>query len=560
MKAAEIAQLSQYLSQQRISWRNWLDKNTSQPDLLAPVSSEFHLQINELWKEVGAWFKNMKTLSTPQLVEQMMAKSGVLHYALNSDEKSWNLEVLQYFLDFVSAENEKNPFMLPLELLETLDFMEKNGIELSLVKRIGEGKGVQLTTLHSSKGLEYERVYILGAIMENWKERPNANPYKIRSLFANNTKSNEISEEDRRLFYVGMTRAKRKLFISYYTKNFKNAEVSPVKFVQELIDENKIAHVKVALPSEKLEITLEWKLKNVGKPVITKENEDWLREKLQDFTITSTAVTDYIKCGLRFYYNHLIRIPRAGNEYTAYGNAMHHTVNQWLRQAIDQGNWLTTSELIGLFERNMYNLRNEFNKVSYHQRLEQGKYILPLYKEARERYFKDKPVVTLEKSMLATVNNIPIKGRIDKLEFSDKNVRIVDYKTGKFKKVLDKLKPPGVRGSRPGDYWFQLAFYHLLIIHDHEKRGWNPVSGVIDLMEHNDNGKFLMEELEFTSQDLDYVIHDIEMAHSGIMNLEFLKGCGRADCHYCSMSERIGLSVLVPEESIEESEEEIMEN
>ena len=79
--------------------------------------------------------------------------------------------------------------------------------------------GVQLTTMHSSKGLEYEQVFILDAA-------EGITPYKKAVL-------DEDLEEERRMFYVAMTRAKKELTICYAKKQGSH-ELAPSRFLQEL--------------------------------------------------------------------------------------------------------------------------------------------------------------------------------------------------------------------------------------------------------------------------------------------------------------------------------------
>lgn len=81
------------------------------------------------------------------------------------------------------------------------------------------GQGVSLLTMHGAKGLEFDTVFILGA-------NEGVTPYK-KAVFEDHT------EEERRLFYVAMTRAERKLTISY-VKEKNGKEMSPSRFVGEL--------------------------------------------------------------------------------------------------------------------------------------------------------------------------------------------------------------------------------------------------------------------------------------------------------------------------------------
>lgn len=81
------------------------------------------------------------------------------------------------------------------------------------------GKGISLLTIHGAKGLEYDTVYIISA-------NEGSIPYKKAQI------NNEI-EEERRLFYVAMTRAKRQLVISY-VKEKNGKALQPSRFVNEL--------------------------------------------------------------------------------------------------------------------------------------------------------------------------------------------------------------------------------------------------------------------------------------------------------------------------------------
>lgn len=87
-------------------------------------------------------------------------------------------------------------------------------------KELKEQKGVHLMTIHSAKGLEFDAVHILGA-------NEGLMPYKKAQL-------PEEIEEERRLFYVAMTRAKEELTVSYVKKK-NGKDMSPSRFVNELL-------------------------------------------------------------------------------------------------------------------------------------------------------------------------------------------------------------------------------------------------------------------------------------------------------------------------------------
>lgn len=87
-------------------------------------------------------------------------------------------------------------------------------------KKNGEKEGVNLMTMHAAKGLEFDTVFVIEA-------NEGSCPYK-KAI------ADEEIEEERRLFYVAMTRAKRKLVISY-VKEKNGKDLLPSRFVSELL-------------------------------------------------------------------------------------------------------------------------------------------------------------------------------------------------------------------------------------------------------------------------------------------------------------------------------------
>ena len=87
-------------------------------------------------------------------------------------------------------------------------------------KKNGEKEGVNLMTMHAAKGLEFDTVFVI-------ETNEGSCPYKKAT-------ANDEIEEERRLFYVAMTRAKRKLVISY-VKEKNGKDLLPSRFVSELL-------------------------------------------------------------------------------------------------------------------------------------------------------------------------------------------------------------------------------------------------------------------------------------------------------------------------------------
>lgn len=132
-----------------------------------------------------------------------------------------SLEIILNYLKIIASNTmDLNGFLARLKYLEYLCSHSKDNRE-----------GLTLSTVHSAKGLEFDRVYMIDLIDG---EFPNGS-----SIDSFNKGDIAPLEEERRLFYVGMTRAKSYLtLITYINKN--NKEVKPSRFLLELEKSNNL--------------------------------------------------------------------------------------------------------------------------------------------------------------------------------------------------------------------------------------------------------------------------------------------------------------------------------
>ncbi|HWZ35257.1 MAG TPA: PD-(D/E)XK nuclease family protein, partial [Mucilaginibacter sp.] len=129
------------------------------------------------------------------------------------------------------------------------------------------------------------------------------------------------------------------------------------------------------------------------------------------------------------------------------------------------------------------------------------------------------------------VKGIPIKGNLDKIEFVGKHATIVDYKTGKLKYALKKLKRPDDEQPNGGDYWRQAVFYKILIDND-RTQDWEVTTTVFDFVEPVDE-QYRKEKVVISDEDVEIVTGQIETVYQKIMVHDFNTGCGKKECDWC---------------------------
>jgi DNA helicase-2/ATP-dependent DNA helicase PcrA len=169
------------------------------------------------------------------------------------------------------------------------------------------------------------------------------------------------------------------------------------------------------------------------------------------------------------------------------------------------------------------------------------------------RNYYEKKVATLNKIakpevMLKhiVVNGVPLKGKLDKLEFDGNDVNVVDYKTGDPDKAMEKLKGPNAKNPNGGDYWRQAVFYKILV-DNYEQKDWKVISTEFDFIEPDNKKTYRKEKIVITPADIDIVKEQIQTTWEKIQNREFYVGCGKETCHWCEFVKTNELAVTLHE-------------
>lgn len=480
-----------------------------------------------------------------ELFERLIQHAGVLNYIMQSDNKISLMQLLTALFDFIKDETGRNPSLQLKELISIFDLMQKEDISLPMIKVAGTDKGVNLLTTHGSKGLEFEYVFFAGANASYWeKKRKPGGGYKFPdTMFASQPASTD-DEELRRLFYVALTRAEKHLYISY--AKFKNdgKELEPSMFIAEIQEVHELPVEKIVLTEEQ-QMEFEMLHFTAQAPEIEQAEEDFISGILEKFVMNVTALNSYLNCPLNFYYRNLIRIPSGKSEATEFGSAIHHALEQLFRKMQDSKKDLfpAKEEMMADFNWYMHKHRENFTKEAFARRMEYGDEVLRNY---YDKYINNwNKVVAVERNIRGiVVNGVPLKGKLDKLEFNGKEVNVVDYKSGNIDNAIPKIKPPSDKDPNGGDYWRQAVFYKILIDH-YEQKDWQVISTEFDFIEPDKKGEYRKEKIVITAQDTETVKQQLTTVWHKIQARDFYTGCGKADCHWCNFVKNNKLAVAL---------------
>lgn len=205
------------------------------------------------------------------------------------------------------------------------------------------------------------------------------------------------------------------------------------------------------------------------------------------------------------------------------------------------------------FEWYMHRHRESFTKEQFARRMENGQDILDKYYDTYITQFNK--VVSIERNIRnVTVKGVPIKGKIDKLEFDGKSVNVVDYKTGDPDKAIAKIKGPSDKDPLGGDYWRQAVFYKILV-DNYEQKGWKVISTEFDFIEPDKKKQYRKEKVVISPQDIETVTAQVTGAWEKIQEREFYTGCGKDDCHWCNFVKTNNLAIALHDIGEDETED-----
>ena len=202
-------------------------------------------------------------------------------------------------------------------------------------------------------------------------------------------------------------------------------------------------------------------------------------------------------------------------------------------------------EMIADFTWYMKRHRENFTKEASARRMEYGDEVLRNY---YDKYINTwNKVVAIERNIRGvTINGVPLKGKLDKLEFNGTAVNVVDYKSGNFENALPKIKPPDEKEPNGGDYWRQAVFYKILV-DNYEQKDWKVISTEFDFVEPDKKGEYRKEKIVISPSDIETVKQQLTDVWQKIQARDFYTGCGKEDCYWCNFVKDNKMAVALHE-------------
>jgi len=294
---------------------------------------------------------------------------------------------------------------------------------------------VNILTVHSAKGLEFPVVFMVNLATGRFpttekKEQIPIPDALIRDILPS---GDPHIQEERRLFYVGMTRARDLLYFSvsdYYGEG-KRAK-KPSQFISEALT-NSIHIEAVAAESTKEHqmSLLDW-----AKPM----NKDAIQLSENTKPVISylsySQIETFITCPLQYKYRYILKIPVPQAAALSFGQAIHTSLEK-LYESLKDGTPMNKTELLGQFRKDWS--ASYRNKKYEYKMIERGAFLLSEYYE--KVFVTTTQVLSLEAPFKIRIHpELSIGGKIDRIDKTASGIEIIDYKTGSAPKKRDPAK------------------------------------------------------------------------------------------------------------------------
>ena len=504
------------------------------------------------WEEFAAfWFQVQEALPQMPLVallELVFSRSGLLAYVQTLNDAPWQMETLYTLFEFARLETEKDPHLSLAAWLDILQRMADYGLALTTYRETHGFEGLQLLTVHSAKGLEFPYVFMVHCLERYWEQSGN----QIRHFTLPDTLTASLEsdglEAARRLFYVAMTRAQKRLQLSYHEEDESHKPTKPTRFLAEIQADGKYATQSCRLEASVMQAWFLKQMTEVELPPSQQLERERVAGLLQKFKLTASALNTYLACPLAFYYEYILKLPSGNSPEAAYGTAWHEVLKRLFDVKIKhQRKDFPSNEQAALwFEEALNKQRHYFSSAGFKSYLEQGLKHWPLYLAQRRdlwrEQLRDSPQVYTEKVFRQIEwEGIPLLGIIDKLELSGSAAssafwRITDYKTGKHE--ANRLEPPTAKQPQAGAYYRQLLFYKLLLeqspfFHQHRVKEL-----CLDYLSPDDKGGFPQKRLSVGVEEGLWIKDLVKEVYGKIEAQIFSPGCGKPSCKWCALAAR----------------------
>ena len=389
----------------------------------------------QIYQLIMYGISNQKKYTAGQILYYFLEQSGLLqklmkHTTEREERTAINISKFFNVINTYEAEHEDASIYSVADYL-TMCLELSDSPTIEAIDNT-EYDAVNILTIHSAKGLEFPVVFLVNLTEQRFPTRTRKEQIPIPDELIKEVlpTGDYHLQEERRLFYVGMTRAKDYCIMTasqYYASAKRQQKISP--FVWESVGKEQIQPILDKLSEEKKQLSLFDSIKKLGTD-FKKQEPVKLSKLTPELTVFSyTQLETYKICPLRYKYQYILKVPIPVNAAATFGQTIHTALQKFYQLYRDSDN-VDEDKLLSIYN-SVWSPYGFTSRIFENKMKQSGEKML---REFYKNHHSNKiNILDLERKFkIKLETNLYLVGKLDRVDKKHKNqIEIIDYKTGK---------------------------------------------------------------------------------------------------------------------------------
>ena len=490
-----------------------------------------------IWgKKLENWINKLQGEKLSNIVN-ILGNELLVNTSENNSELLNRVEVVRSFIHLAIMFEEKNKKADLRTFLEYLNRLDSYNTNIELAK-FGGDDGIKVMTLHKSKGLEYEAVWIAHMneeVLMSEKKGGFTLPERIKEHI-----NKRSIEEAKRELYVAITRAKSFCNLSYSKENYNGGDMELVSILRDLPDihfnKNEAIKNEENMLLQGAEIYTSFN-KREYKGEIINEVKELVRNNYSDLKVSVSMLNNFFECPWKWYFRSFLRLPETKPVHLSLGTVVHATIEYILKEEKLPKDEDIKDRILRELKKEGVEDKNDFKKLFKKADEALSGWVKNYYKHINKNHKSERSVSFKDKNF----PNLLMYGKVDLTEYEDGgNIVVTDFKTGssKTKNIIEKINEEG----RLSDLMRQLAMYTYLL--EGDEKNVKVSNSRLLFLEEDIANKNSLYQTYIDEEKIDLLKKDIKDYDSSLSNGEWTLnkchfkpfGSGSIECEYCKIA------------------------
>ncbi len=500
---------------------------------------------NAQLKKIAKWLLDVsskaKTHSLEELIDDLIGPSEekeiftspFRRYYFRKDQYKENphaylqfLSGLSVFINAIKLYSAKISAPRLSDMIDCIDMYKKHKLPITDTSPYVSGiNAVTLLSAHKAKGLEFDTVFVINCQEDIWAKTQKSEMISFPKNLSIGP-AGDAFDDYLRLFYVALTRAKRHLYATSYTKKENGKDSLRVPFLEPALFKElspKIQSVRQNISAQSAIKILEKAVFKTVSPIAIDE-KSVLKPLADNYIMSVTHLNNFLNISQGgpyfFFEQNFLRFPQAKTTSMSYGTAMHATIEAIYIYLQTNKNLPALKEVKTIFQANLE--KERMDKEDFKKYFAKGNNTWKAYFEtAKDHINASHWIETNFRTQQVMIDSARITGKIDKIipDKKNKTLDVYDFKTGKYHrswKGKDQRQKIQLHG-----YKRQLIFYKLLIEGSRDYSSYRVNAGYLEFLSPTPENKILLLFYEITNEDVERLKKLIIAVNKKIKNLDF---------------------------------------